>query len=137
VPIDIKYSVDIKYPVFVYGTLKKGYALHSVLKNATFLGKSTMEGTLINLGPFPALLRVVKASSPGVVKGELYKINSSVLAALDIVEAEGHLYNRVMVKTTGGMAWTYELREVPDNWGNSIIESGEWTNENAHKDIAI
>ncbi|MBM7615605.1 gamma-glutamylcyclotransferase family protein [Alkaliphilus hydrothermalis] len=82
--------------VFVYGTLMKGNSNHKrFLSNAKCLGTGVVVGyTLYDLGSYPG----VKHSKEGVVKGEVYKINTDMLRDLDLLEGEGSLYLREKTK---------------------------------------
>ena len=84
--------------VFVYGTLKKGYGNHHLLKNAEFVGDATVKGTLYVEG-----LPMYRSEGDGVVHGELYQVDNVTLGALDMLEGyrkstpQYSLYNRVSV----------------------------------------
>ncbi len=71
--------------IFVYGSLKRGYALHGLLEKQRWMGdaESLSCGRLFDLGAYPGLV----ASESGYrVKGELYGVTAECLAALDEVE---------------------------------------------------
>ena len=92
--------------VFVYGTLKKGYALNSFLKNSVFLGKGVIVGfELFSNGSYPM---IVHSKLPNKVTGEVYEIEDETLKTLDMIEGA---YERepVWVKFKGKMirAFTY------------------------------
>lgn len=73
-------------PVFVYGSLKKGYQLHDhYLKNQMFIGNATIKGySLISLGQFPALIEVDDDSYS--VAGEYYLVTQEVFDKLKAME---------------------------------------------------
>jgi len=78
--------------VFVYGTLKRGFAHHDQLSRAGFLGRARTRSPypLAVAGPYflPALLR-----HPGEgyrVYGELYEIDGATLRSLDELEGVDH-----------------------------------------------
>jgi len=80
--------------VFVYGTLKKGGSNHQFIKNSDFIRHEVLQDHAIYLPngfAFPVLLKE-KGSK---VYGEVYRVTSSTLARLDMLESEGHLYNRI------------------------------------------
>lgn len=111
--------------LFVYGTLRKHLAheMHGVLKRAARLvGEATVQGTLYDLGAYPAL--VVAGAGEGRVTGELYALDpggvQTVLESLDAYEGctaadpEPHEYRRevLSVRIAEGSeiaAWTYLL----------------------------
>lgn len=72
--------------VFVYGSLKRGYALHHLLSTAKYLGTahSLPLYRLFDLGRYPGL---VEWPDGVEVAGELYEITAEELRILD--EAEG------------------------------------------------
>src|SRR5437899_2650026 len=74
--------------LFVYGTLRRGFKLHSELAKlkARYLGKGRIGGNLFNLGEYPG---VVPASSARKgVEGELYELSNAKehLPVLDRIE---------------------------------------------------
>lgn len=120
--------------VAVYGTLKRGGALHgSVIGSLVSVKNCTFKGSLYNLGWYPG----VKLGTDDTVKAELhtFRKSSNIIDRLDAVEgfrSEGNinnLYNRevITVTTEDGMeeeAYVYEYnRAFPKE---NKIESGEW-----------
>lgn len=110
--------------LFVYGTLMKGFANHRVLVElgAERLGtaRTTAPRTLVDLGPYPALLPELAERDAGSrpVEGELYAVGDDALVELDRFEGAPELYRRegVVVETEAGRveAFTYVLaRRVP------------------------
>lgn len=84
--------------IFVYGSLKRGYALHELLEHQRYLGnaESVPCGRLFDLGSYPGL--VAEESGYGV-RGELYEVTEECLAALDEVEGVGEgLYERSRIE---------------------------------------
>jgi gamma-glutamylcyclotransferase (GGCT)/AIG2-like uncharacterized protein YtfP len=89
-------------PVFVYGTLKRGFGNHHYMAGQSFVGPaSTAPGfALYDLGGYPGMVR-----SPGTatgVTGEVWSVDEECLARLDELEgiAEG-LYRRERVPLLG------------------------------------
>lgn len=72
--------------IFVYGSLKRGYALHHLLNAATALGTARTQPLyrLFDLGSYPGL---VEWPDGVEVVGELYEVTAEQLKVLD--EAEG------------------------------------------------
>jgi gamma-glutamylaminecyclotransferase len=80
--------------VFVYGSLKRGYALHHLLRSAEYLGPASTQPLyrLFDLGSYPGLVEWPEGLE---IQGELYSVTPDVLQRLDHAEgvAEG-LYAR-------------------------------------------
>ena len=72
--------------VFVYGSLKQGYALHHLLRTAQFLGPARTQPLyrLFDLGSYPGLVEWPEGLE---IHGELYAVSPETLQRLD--EAEG------------------------------------------------
>ena len=105
--------------IFVYGTLLKGRSNHHrYLSTAMFLGEGVIIGYILyDLGSYPG----VKRSKKGVVKGEVYKVDAQTLAAIDMLEGKGSLYNRETVDVICGSQQLYKVstyiynKSVPKN----------------------
>ena len=71
--------------VYVYGSLKRGYALHSLLAHSTFVGTAMTEPLyrLFDLGHYPGL---VEWPAGLAVHGELYDVDEATLVELDAAE---------------------------------------------------
>jgi gamma-glutamylcyclotransferase (GGCT)/AIG2-like uncharacterized protein YtfP len=96
--------------VFVYGTLKQGHGNHRALKNARYLGRCYVEGhlRLIDLGWYPALVKS-DGTEKRRVYGEVYRIDTDTLAALDCIEGHPSYYTRRKIVTPFKKAWAYFL----------------------------
>ena len=72
--------------IFVYGTLKRGGANHSVLAGQEFVGPGRLAPgfALYALGDYPGL--VADPSSGDRVTGELWRVDAAALARLDALE---------------------------------------------------
>tara|TARA_R100000278_G_scaffold26745_1_gene24508 strand:- start:2735 stop:3109 length:375 start_codon:yes stop_codon:yes gene_type:complete len=78
--------------LFVYGTLMKGEANHSLMNGATYIGKFKTQDKwgLINLGYFPALVPHTIE-----VEGELYEVDNDMLTRIDRLEGvDAGMYQR-------------------------------------------
>ena len=85
---------DKWWKVFVYGTLKKSFYNHELLKNMPYLGRAhTIPGAfgMYSAGSFPVLGPSIQKAS---VEGELYAVDVFCLMALDRLEGNGMMYNR-------------------------------------------
>jgi hypothetical protein len=95
-------------PLFVYGTLKRGGSNHHHLAGQTFLGPArTAQGfTLFSLGAYPGL--VAAPTDTRGVTGELWSVDATCLARLDVLEglAEG-LYRRAPIALSPTVAGTH------------------------------
>ena len=103
-----------EHPVFVYGSLKRGFGNHDCLSDAKFVGNAVTENSeyvMHSYGAFPA----VSEAKNGVayyVAGELYLVTRSIFEVLDRLEGNGHFYTRKLVNvlTDNGQtmrAWMY------------------------------
>lgn len=80
--------------LFVYGSLKKGFYNHRLLKESTFIGSGIISGyDLYDLGYYQGIKR-----GSGEVLGEIYEIDQETLKRVDVLESEGYLYRRVPVE---------------------------------------
>lgn len=116
--IEQEFAVNQSHLVFVYGSLKKGFSNHSLIANSKFLGSTETVGRnyrMFSLSYFPTVAET--DSTDFAVIGELYEVDSNTLRELDLLEGNGHLYNRKLVKVYCGLdvveAWMY-LR-MPDD----------------------
>lgn len=95
--------------LFVYGTLKKGFRNQSYLQDAVFMGKFTTDGryTMYDFDGYPA----VTEQGIDAICGEVYRINSDHLAAIDTLECYPDFYQRTIISTPFGDAWMYSVEE--------------------------
>ncbi len=105
--------------VFVYGTLKRGYANYRrLMADAKFLGTATTAPLyrLHDVGPFPVMV----ASDRGVaVAGELYEVDDLTLKELDCLEGHPRTYLRSAItladgSTAAGYLFQYSVEKYPD-----------------------
>lgn len=84
-------------PVFVYGTLKRGYGNHGLLRGSNFLteGLTIDQFGMYKVG-FPVLLQ--GHGSLGRVNGELFEVSARTLESLDRLEGVPRMYTREKVK---------------------------------------
>jgi gamma-glutamylaminecyclotransferase len=90
----------MREPLFVYGSLKRGYAHHDRLARAGWLRAArTAPGyRLIVYGSYPALV----CGGESVVRGELWAVDAALLAELDLFEDVPNLYLRRSVQLDDG-----------------------------------
>jgi len=116
----------MKHLVFVYGTLKKGFGNHYLLKDAKFLGKARTEKKYkmtANGIPF-----VSKKEAISHIIGEVYEVGDEILRKLDFLEDHPNWYKREKVKVIleNGRkldVWLY-FNEVSE--GRYLISGGEF-----------
>ena len=136
--------------VCVYGTLKRGGALHSPLDKSKFLGCARLRGyAMLHLGAFPGIVPSdEEASVPkekDFVYGEVFEVTDEVLDALDQIEGAPTLYRRNVVRVepdaeTGAEAYDgdgfvetyiYNCSRLAlldsDIAGYDRVASGRWT----------
>jgi len=111
--------------IFVYGSLLSGEGHHSRLAASRAIGaRRTLPCyTLVDLGPYPALLEHGTTS----VDGELYEVDDATLARIDAFEGHPALYERVAVRLVGGeAAQAYVLRDTRLAQGRPVVAGGDW-----------
>ena len=102
--------------VFVYGSLKREFPNHYLLREQEPLGEAIIKGTMISLKFFPGVV----ACGNDTIKGELYLVDDETMKRLDHLEGHPSFYKRVWVnaesiepETSGNVfpAWCYCLPE--------------------------
>ena len=116
---------DAGFCLFVYGTLRSDIAAGDILASAERLTEATVEGTLYDLGDYPALM--LYGGTP--VHGEVWRCPLELLARLDEYEGTDRgLFRRVAVTAAGIPCWTYVAgaalasRLTPDH----RMDAGRW-----------
>lgn len=89
--------------VFVYGSLKRGFHNAPLLEEAEFMGTALTVSPymMLDAGAFPLLLDPSEfahmrnyADFFGRARGEIYKVDETMLARLDHLEGHPHFYRR-------------------------------------------
>jgi gamma-glutamylcyclotransferase (GGCT)/AIG2-like uncharacterized protein YtfP len=116
--------------VFVYGTLKQGNGNYRhYLQQSELLGRCALVGkhTMVDLGAFPGVINYGEESKAPekTVYGEVYRVTSDVLGALDLLEGNGSFYTREKVWTPWKKAWCYYLPKEYYKENTEVI-SGSW-----------
>ncbi len=112
--------------LFVYGTLKRGFRAHNILRNANYIGKAKTDARyqLYKVNWFPGM--VFDERQQGGVHGELYEIAKETFVALDSYEGAPDLFKRQTIFLDDGEeAIAYIFNK--DAHDLERIESGEWT----------
>jgi gamma-glutamylcyclotransferase (GGCT)/AIG2-like uncharacterized protein YtfP len=122
-------------PLFVYGTLKRGYRLHGRMKGFAFVGEAHVPGRLLDCGNFPGLIAGEKGER---VRGELYRIEpgqetEELLAGADSIEGftgfgRNNLYERRIISAIDAagkptVCWVYHWMGKTDL---PVVKGGFW-----------
>jgi gamma-glutamylaminecyclotransferase len=123
---------QMKMRVFVYGTLKRGFPNHWLMKDGggkyRGIGRTLPEFTMISLGVYPGVVPGGETS----IRGEIYDVDKSLLDQLDHLEGHPTFYQRVQVVLEDQThAWMYLLPQsfiyVHNKKEWPVVESGQWT----------
>lgn len=88
------------HPLFVYGSLKRGFSRHQTLENSYFIGSAFTRNTgwtmfqMTGKMSYPMIFTPGPQEKPGSVFGEVYLVSPYTIKMLDIIESNGILYNR-------------------------------------------
>lgn len=110
--------------LFVYGTEMAGEREHALLQGADLLGevRTAPSYTLVDLGPYPALLGRGTAS----IAGELYLIDRKLRFALDVKREVPVLFHRItVVLGDGTQAEAYAMKDEQVR-GKRRLAHGDW-----------
>ena len=93
--------------VFVYGSLKRGFCNHGLLRRAAYLGEHATPAryTMYDLGPYPA----VSIGGRTPISGEVFAVDKLTLVTLDKLEEYPRVYDRIRIATPFGSAWMYVM----------------------------
>ncbi|MGV8980141.1 gamma-glutamylcyclotransferase family protein [Clostridium sp.] len=115
--------------VFVYGTLMSGNSNNErFLSEAKFAGDFIAEGfELYDLGNYPGIIH----RENNKVKGQLYVIDKNILNNLDILEGEGSLYIRELIRVVNDNnesqeAYAYVYNQGISGKGKVSYEEQPW-----------
>jgi len=113
--------------LFVYGTLKRGFRAHDILKqwNAVYIGKAKTDARyqLYKVNWFPGM--VFDERQQGGVHGEVYEITKETFVALDRYEGAPDLFKRqTILLDDGEEATAYIFNRDADDLER--VEGGEW-----------
>ena len=115
---------NVDHLMFVYGTLKKGYGNHHIMKPAVFVGDDTISGTMYSFGDYPAIV-----AGKDIIHGELWKISTEQRKRIDHMEGHPFLFKRLLTHTRSGkFAWVYwfQAAEKLSQEKIPILHSGRW-----------
>jgi gamma-glutamylcyclotransferase (GGCT)/AIG2-like uncharacterized protein YtfP len=114
--------------VFVYGTLKRGFHNHGFLKGARFVGNAVLSQAfrMYDTGGFPVIIKATDEMPGYLPTGEVYELPNDggrMLAALDRLEGEGRMYDRVRSTTVDGLPVSV-YQGNPDFWERRTFVDG-------------
>jgi len=117
--------------LFVYGTLKRGFGNHAVLRGAEYVGRADLWGyEMYSLGGFPG---IVPCTGFSCVQGEVYEVSDFL--SLDRLEGYNpDTDNGMYLRREVEIGWKDDEGEAPAYayiWnreviGRRLIASGEW-----------
>ena len=125
---DLIISLEKCNLVFVYGTLRKGHGNNRLLRNSTYLGRSTTSDKYAMYGVGCPIVSDQKEVSK--IIGEVYKIDEECLANLDRLEGHPDFYKRKVINITLDdnnnqlSAWIYICNRI--YYTETLIESGDY-----------
>lgn len=116
-----------RFLLFVYGTLKRGGVRNGVIAAQKYLGevRTVPRYALVDLGSYPGL---VHAEDGQHVHGELYEVDTALIATLDAVEGAPSLFALADVELEGRdrLARSYFYQQGAA--GRPRVASGRWQN---------
>lgn len=111
----------MKYYVFTYGSLKRGFENHDCIarfgSGVQFLGEYKTKEAAYRMRSFRVFPAVGQKGS-AQIKGELYRVNEKALEVIDQLESNGSFYQRELVSLEGFTkpVWMYLLlRPLPSS----------------------
>lgn len=128
--------------VFVYGTLRR-HGRNDIARyrpSPVFVGEARIAGTLYDLGAYPGIV----LGGAGRVKGEIYRVDRAVEAALDLLEEvaedDSGEYIKRRVRVAVSAQWldclVYEIQPSRIE-GRAVIGGGDWIAHAAQKSRAF
>lgn len=111
--------------LFIYGTLRRGEALHRWIRRARprRIWAARASGRLLDLGQYPAMIE-----GNGQVTGEAagFETLAGLLPVLDEVEGSRFRRARIVVETAEGPLSTWTYLWTGGRGGGPVIGSGDW-----------
>jgi gamma-glutamylcyclotransferase (GGCT)/AIG2-like uncharacterized protein YtfP len=91
--------------LFVYGTLKRGFYNHRLLKDSQFLGyATTKEKFPLTKALFGLPVMLPFQGYGHLIRGEVYEVNTQLLKAIDEVEGHPSTHKRELITVIGDVA---------------------------------
>jgi gamma-glutamylaminecyclotransferase len=100
--------------VFVYGSLKKGFYNHYLIKGAQFVTTAVTTDSdyeMVSMGAFPGVYKGTTVNCRFQIAGEVYEVDDDQLEELDRLENNGQMYQRYQIAVKGipEPVWMYFL----------------------------
>lgn len=105
------------HTIFVYGTLKRGFANHALMQGGTYIGEATTRLTypMVVQGKHFSPVIIPEPGQGHRIKGEIWRVDDAHLAKLDILEGvhlpTGYIREKIEVEMKDGDAvadvWVY------------------------------
>lgn len=120
--------------ILVYGTLKQGGALNTILRNegAKFVDYDSITGQfdLVDMVAFPAIIPYPPQMNwkDTTIYGEIWSGNESMLAATDFAEGHPTFYERTKIWSDilKKRVWVYMLSQEWEEEAKDVVLSGIW-----------
>ncbi len=116
------------FRLFVYGTLKRGGVRHHILANQVFLGevRTRPSYTLFDFTEHPALVRSITEGRS--IRGEMYRVATSLLGLLDEIEDAPHLFRLEAIEIEGSNEAVFAYLFQGATQGRPLCVEDRWTN---------
>jgi gamma-glutamylcyclotransferase (GGCT)/AIG2-like uncharacterized protein YtfP len=116
------------FRLFVYGTLKRGGMRHHVLAEQIFLGEVRTRPSY-NLFDFTEHPALVHCTSDGrSIRGEMYRVATSLLGVLDEIEDAPHLFRLEAIEIEGIDEPVFAYLFQGATQGRPVCAEDSWTN---------
>lgn len=101
--------IIMKHPLFVYGTLKRGFGNNYLLSSGLFLTEATTFRKFTLYSPsFPIAVGPKEDEWALPVRGEVWEVDDNTLSRVDRLEGHPNWYQRKQIKLTNNLtAWMY------------------------------
>jgi len=91
--------------LFVYGTLKRGFSNHQLLKDSQFLGFAQTKDRYPLIKTYFGLPILLPFKDTGHnVRGEVYEVSSSLMKAIDKLEGHPNINKRELISVISDVA---------------------------------
>ncbi len=122
------------YRIFVYGTLRKGCIRNNALKEAKYLGETTVNGLKLFWYRYPVIRQTFDFKD--VVRGDLYEINERTKTLLDGIENPAGYSMELVDEQRGIYCYVQKLDWQDNAYPMPLNDAGE-QEYNAHAERNI
>ncbi|KAJ8902688.1 hypothetical protein NDN08_006008 [Rhodosorus marinus] len=114
-----------RHHVFVYGTLKRGFPNHHLLREANYEGtfRTDEKFPLVIGGEFFSPYLLHRPGEGSQVKGEVFRVDDKMLSRMDELERVGVNYTRKVVKVHNGDNVTEVYAYLKCNYTEELLEA--------------